>query len=385
MDLQLVRRMKFITTVIVMGATICLMLHTAHLSIGLLSLLGVYIAIVLIRDYFLNIQLHRRSGFWFLCVQLALALVICIKSESFFGQIYLLVLIGEFTFHQSRNHSIMFTAATYISIFIGVVIYRDFPTFEQIYLLIPRVVDYVAIFGVSLLARIAFHQKNQLAKDNEQLRLASIELERKAKLQERTRISREIHDSVGHTLTAALTGLQTASHAMKKQRYAIAEEMLGRSMDNISRGLADVRSSVHLLRDNFPDHTFIPELIRLIEETVTQTGVKIEYDIDGAMPDLTPMIELTVYRALQEGLTNGIRHGSSTYFHFSLSYDGVMIRFVLSDNGDSPIAIVHGYGLSAMKGRVQDAGGELSVAAEGAAGGVTLQITIPFSANHREE
>jgi signal transduction histidine kinase len=378
MDARLNKRMILILTMIVVGATAFLLLHTTNFSVGLLLLSCTYIAVVLIRDYIMQVELHTMTGIRFLFFQLVLSLVISVWSESFFAQIYLLILIGEFTFHHSRNHSIIFTIASYVCSLLGVLIYRQFPPFEQIYLLIPRVIDYFAIFGMSYLAKIAFQQKDQLARDNEQLRIASIELERKAKLQERTRISREIHDSVGHTLTSALTGLQTAELAIGKNHYSLAQEMIGRTKENILSGLNDVRSSVHLLRENIPDHQFVPELIRLIDETKTQTNVKIACEIDTTWPDLSPMIELTIYRALQEGITNGIRHGSSTYFHFTLTLHAEHIRFILSDNGKPPLQIDHGFGLNAMKERVAEVGGELSISNKRSASGVTLEITIPI-------
>jgi signal transduction histidine kinase len=379
MDVHLNKNMTLTLNIIVMGATLSLLFHTSKFSVGLLLLAFSYVTAVLMRDYILKIALHSRSGFQFLYAQLALALVICVWSESYFSQIYLLILIGEFTFHHGRKHAIIFTIVNYACILLGVMIYRQFPPFEDIYLIIPRVIDFFAIYGMSLLARIAFQQKNQLAIDNEQLRIASIALEQKAKLQERTRISRDIHDSVGHTLTSALTGLQTATHALEKNHYLIAKEMIDRTKESILRGLNDVRSSVHVLRENFPDHCFIPELIRLIDDTKKQTNVDIAYTIDTTTPDLTPIIELTIYRALQEGLTNGIRHGLSTYFHFSLTYHEEVLRFVLSDNGHPPLEIVYGYGLNAMKERVEDVGGTFSIRNHGASGGVTLDIAIPFN------
>jgi len=381
MDVQLNNKMTHILFIIVIGATVCLLFHTSKLSIGLLLLLFTYITFVLIRNYVVKINLEGWTGILCLSIQLALASVISIGSESFFAQIYILVLVGEFSFHHSRNLSIMFTAMSYISFVLGLLIYRQFPPFKEIFYIVPRIIDYFAIFGISLLAKIAFQQKNQLAKDNEQLRIASIELEKKTKLQERTRISREIHDSVGHTLTSALTGLQTATYAIEKNNYSIAKDMIDRTKEYILSGLDDVRSSVQLLHENSLDQPFIPELIKLMDETKKQTRVEITYDIDTAMPDLLPIIELTLYRALQEGLTNGIRHGSSTYFQFLLTYREGRIRFLLSNNGKVPSRFVHGFGLKAMNERVKEIGGDLTILNKGSDEGVTLEINIPIQMN----
>jgi signal transduction histidine kinase len=364
MDTHINKRMTLILTLFVIGASVTLLFHTPKFSVPLLLLSITYTTVVLVRDYILKIELQQKTGSWFLIFQLALALVIAVLSESFFAQIYLFVLIGEFTFHHSRTYSIIFTTVSYACNLLGILIYRWFPPFEEIYFLIPRVIDYFAIFGMSFLAKIAVHQKNELARDNEQLRIASIELGRKAQLQERTRISREIHDSVGHTLTSAITGLQTAALALEKNQYPLAIEMVERTKEYVMSGLNDVRSSVHLLR--------------LIEETKKSTNVKIEYDIGTMMSDLPPLIEITIYRALQEGLTNGIRHGFSSTFHFSLTFHSEVIRFILSDNGKAPIQIVYGFGLNAMKERLDDVGGELLISNNTSTSGVTLEITIPF-------
>ncbi|NHN29983.1 sensor histidine kinase [Paenibacillus agricola] len=379
MDATFDKRITFILILTVIGATLLLLFHTTEFSVGLCLLSCAYIAIVVLRDYILKIHLHQMAGVLFLCLQLVLAFIISVLSEDFFAQIYILILIGEFTFYHSRNHSIIFTIISFASSILGLWIYRQSHPFEEIYNLLPRVIEYFAIFGISYLAKIAFQQKNQLARDNEQLRIASTQLEQKAKLQERTRISREIHDSVGHALTSALAGLQTASYAIGKNQHAVALDMIDRTKESILSSLDDVRTSVHLLRENVPGYQFIPELIGLINETIKQTNVEITYGIDKEMPtDLSPMIEIAIYRALQEGLTNGIRHGASTYFQFSLTHHTEYIRFILSDNGTAPAQIVPGFGLTAMKERVEDVNGELRISSLDAAGGVKLEITIPI-------
>ncbi len=104
-------------------------------------------------------------------------------------------------------------------------------------------------------------------------------------------------------------------------------------------------------------------------------------DIDSTLPDLPPMIEITLYRALQEGLTNGIRHGFSTHFQFSLTYQADLIRFRLSDNGKTHSPIIPGFGLNAMKERVLDVNGELSVSHHDSTSGFTLDIIRPFVQN----
>ncbi|TBL68560.1 sensor histidine kinase [Paenibacillus thalictri] len=384
MDANFQQKIAFYCTLSVIIAAGLLLLHTSQFSIELFWLVGLYVAMVVIRNFVIRLDLQRLAGTLFLGLQLIAAFAILILSEDFFAQVFILILIGEFTFYHSRKYSLAFTILTYISCVFSLWIYRDFPPFEQIYYIFPRFIEYLAMFGGSLLAKIAFQQRNQLARDNEQLRIASIELERKAKLQERARISRDIHDSVGHTLTSALAGLQTAAQAIEKNRLSLAVEMIERTRENILTGLDDVRTSVHLLSENHPGQQLIPELLELIEETKKQTGVAIEYIIDKALPNVSPMVEITLFRALQEGLTNGIRHGASTVFHFSLTREAERIKFRLTDNGKPPAQIMYGFGLNAMKERVEGVGGTLSVSSGAARDGFVLEIAIPVQPDIEE-
>jgi signal transduction histidine kinase len=106
--------------------------------------------------------------------------------------------------------------------------------------------------------------------------------------------------------------------------------------------------------------------------------------MDIQMPHFTPEIELTIFRALQEGLTNGIRHGASTRFHFSLFYQNHQIQFRLTDYGNGSSHIVRGFGLNSMKDRVEEAGGGLTIAKNESTAGVTLEIVIPYPSNPKE-
>jgi signal transduction histidine kinase len=380
MDEQIHRRLTLASTTLIIATTIVLLFHTTQLSTGLVSLACGYVILVLVRDYILKLDLQRFVGTLFIILQLIIVLFLTIWSESFFAQVYSLILVGEFAFYHSRNYSLLFTLVSFLSSLFSNLIYHQFPPFEEIYYILPRAIDYFAIFGICLLAKLALQQKNQLICDNEQLRIASVELEEKARLQERTRISREIHDSVGHTLTSALTGLQTASRAIHKNEYMMALEMIDRTNETIGRGLNDVRTSVHLLRDKPRGDLFISELIRFIHDTMKITQVNITFDIDPTIPELPPMTELTIYRALQEGITNGIRHGASSQFQFSFTQQSGLIQFVLSNQGTPPLQLVEGFGLKSMRERVEGVGGELTISSGSSSHGVTLAITIPIEA-----
>src|SRR5690606_32475082 len=124
-----------------------LLFHTTQFSIELCLLTCFYVILILLRDYILKLDSQRMLRTLFIFLQLTLSLIITVWSESFFAQIYTLILVGEFTFYHTRKYSMLFTLISYVSCVLSHLIYHEFPPFQQIYYLLPRVVDYLAIFG----------------------------------------------------------------------------------------------------------------------------------------------------------------------------------------------------------------------------------------------
>jgi len=209
---------------------------------------------------------------------------------------------------------------------------------------------------------------------NARLRSASEELEEVTILKERNRIAREIHDTVGHTLTTVLLEME-AGELLLSRDPALAVEKIHLAKGQVRKGLNDIRKSVGVLKEGHDILAFVPSLEALIQDTMKHAAVYIRHDISIAS-DLTPEQQKTVYRALQEGLTNGIRHGKSTAFVFILKEQNGKIRFTLQDNGCGFEKLTPGFGLSAMEERVREVSGTLSVKSS-AGQGCTIEISFP--------
>lgn len=196
-----------------------------------------------------------------------------------------------------------------------------------------------------------------------------------SKLEERNRIAREIHDTIGHTLTGVLMQIEAGKRLLGRDDRR-AEEKMQAALEQIRRGLEEVRRSVHLLReDEAEDDT--AALIGLLQAIMQNTGVEIRYQLSPALK-LSPAQRHVVYRALQEGITNGIRHGHSRSFAFRLTVEGKELRFLLQDYGRGAEKIRFGFGLSSMRERVEELGGTLAVEARPGEG-LTIELTIPLS------
>ncbi|RAV19366.1 AAA family ATPase [Paenibacillus contaminans] len=190
---------------------------------------------------------------------------------------------------------------------------------------------------------------------------------------ERNRIAQEIHDIVGHTLTSTIVQIEAGKRLLQKDAEG-AVTRFKEAQDLVRHSLSEIRNSVHMLKeDKYYDIT--EALQQLIQDTERNTGVLIHAEMDP-ISHLSLIQKKVIYHALQEGLTNGIRHGGCNTFSFSLRNDGSLIQFILADNGRGASNLEPGFGLKMMRDRVQQLKGTLYVDAEPDKG-CLLRISLP--------
>jgi signal transduction histidine kinase len=199
-------------------------------------------------------------------------------------------------------------------------------------------------------------------------------------LEERNRIAHDMHDVVGHTLTAAIVQLE-ASKKLAAKEGTLPLEKLDTVSLLVRKGLDDIRKTVRMLKSDSPPVKLETALRELIRETAETMEVAIEAHIDIPC-ELGKLTEKVIYHALQEGLTNGIRHAGSSWFRYSLRplEDGLEIKL---RNDGKPFGFAKpGFGLTTMMERVHLLGGTVAVgSSEGADGvpmGCELSITLPL-------
>ncbi|MEJ8543707.1 sensor histidine kinase [Brevibacillus borstelensis] len=370
-----------VTTIFLIIALLMLIVNNPDGPFWLFGAAILFLLLSILRNFIWPISLASTWGLWFIIAQSLLGFAMNIGDNSFVSQIFLFVLLGETSFSRSARFSIGFALACVLAFGLGRWIHEDFPPFSAISYVVPRSLEYLAIALLGHFAKRMLDQKQQLTAANERLHQAALELEENILLRERTRVSREIHDTVGHTLTTALIGLRAGIHTLQHDQQAAAK-MLGMVENHLQKGLAEARQTVHLFSERHTFWQFIPSLEALLTETCMQTGVIIHADISPDLPPLGPRLEMILYRALQEGLTNGIRHGQSRCFRLSITIENGHVVFLLTDDGigvKGPITF--GFGLTSMRERVVEAGGILKV--ENAPDhGVQLHITIPLPASN---
>lgn len=191
---------------------------------------------------------------------------------------------------------------------------------------------------------------------------------------ERTRIAQEIHDIVGHTLTSTILQIEAGKRLMDKdmnQSLSSFQE----AQNLVRHSLNEIRNSVHMLRED-KYYDIFNALRQLVKETEQNTGVLIYTNVDESIT-LSLMQKKALYHALQEGLTNGIKHGRSTEFHFSLYQENSSICMLLGDNGIGTDQNTQGFGLKMMRERIEQLSGNLHIISE-PNHGYLLRIQLPY-------
>jgi signal transduction histidine kinase len=210
----------------------------------------------------------------------------------------------------------------------------------------------------------------------QRLRFYAAQMEQLAVTNERNRIAREIHDTVGHYLTVVHVQIE-AARAILGGAGAGADECLARAEDLVRDGLTELRRSVTMLRaGSVAERPFGVALSSLVEES-RQGGLATTLTIEGTARMLAPAIEFTLYRAAQEALTNVTRHAKASAARLTLRYDESEVCLRVEDDGVGATATDGGFGLTGVRERAQLVGGAVSVRTAAGAG-FTLEVRVPL-------
>jgi signal transduction histidine kinase len=260
----------------------------------------------------------------------------------------------------------------------------------------------------------------------------SAQKERAAALEERHRIARDMHDSLGHRLTSLIMQIEMGKEYLKKEPGKTAE-YLDRCADNAREALTDTRRALRALGGmgsgitrtgsgeggaNFGDAASsgnsgeggvnngdtassnsggaggiisgagseggtgncleTPDSITdMIEEFSGNTGVEINYKLPDT--ELNPRENAVLYRVIQEAITNAARHGRATRIDIEAGRDNDGIWFCIQNNGAAGGGYTEGFGLLSMRKRLEDMAGSLAIET-----GQDFKLTGRFKAADRE-
>jgi signal transduction histidine kinase len=193
---------------------------------------------------------------------------------------------------------------------------------------------------------------------------------------ERSRIAGELHDIIGHSLTALIMELEICSRIMAEDSQK-ALQMVKKSAVRARGALANVRRAVDALKpEELEGKRLEAALAGLVQEFSLSCGVLVDIEISQC-PALSPRAEMAVFRAVQEALTNSLRHGKAGAVKIQASRGAGGIVINIADDGCGAERIVPGHGLSGMRERLESAGGRLSFYSGGENKGFFIEISLP--------
>ncbi|MEV0842544.1 histidine kinase [Actinocatenispora sera] len=189
---------------------------------------------------------------------------------------------------------------------------------------------------------------------------------------ERQRISRELHDEIGQSLTVALLSLRRVAD---RAPDALRPDIAG-AQDAVRASLDDVREVAHRLRPGvLSDLGLRSALTALATEFAHSSGLAVERTVDADLPALPDEVELVVFRVAQEALTNVARHARASRAELTCTAVPGSVTLRVADDGRGGEHVA-GAGIRGMRERARLIGATLSIEA-GPAGGTEVRLVVP--------
>jgi signal transduction histidine kinase len=228
------------------------------------------------------------------------------------------------------------------------------------------------LFAFRMTQRVIQEQdaRDEITTLNRELIATQALLEESSKHSERLRISRDLHDGLGHHLTALILKLQYLTYTTEGESktevtdaYHLARELL-----------QDVRLTVHQMRET-SNIGFFDALDALVAQV---PKINIDLDVDRSIQLTDIPVTEALFRSIQEAITNTLKHSTANLIKIALSVENEILSLAISDNGSCKSGVHEGNGLHGMRERIQAVQGTLAINTQN---GFAIAINIP----HKEE
>ena len=209
-----------------------------------------------------------------------------------------------------------------------------------------------------------------------------------AQVSERTRIARELHDTLLQSFQGAVFQFQAARKLLRRDADN-AMNVVDEAIQAAEEGIAEGRSAIRDLRPEPAAHRGFPELLNAVGRELetayrpNENGTSYQVVVEGEQQDLSPMFQDELYRISREAVRNAFAHAAARHIEVEIRYDQEQLRVRIRDdgNGIDPTILGDGgrpghWGISGMRERAQRIGAQLAFWSEVGAG-TEVQLTIP--------
>lgn len=206
---------------------------------------------------------------------------------------------------------------------------------------------------VNTLYRKLSEANEDLQNANNQLQIYASVTEKMGETKERNRLAREIHDTLGHTLTGISAGIDACIATVDKSPESTKKQL--ELISNVTReGILDIRRSVNQLRPDALEHLSLEFAItKMIMDINSVSNTKVFFQSDVKVLKFDPDEENAIYRVIQESLTNALRHGKATKIWIRMRKEHSEIILTIQDNGQGCKKFEQGFGTRHIMERIE--------------------------------
>src|SRR6476620_8566477 len=297
---------------------------------------------------------RRTLGDFALLVVLTLAAVgVSYYNESGLGSVLLMVAAGVLPWLLPLPLGVAWLVLSQLAVVPVFVHGLNFPLLEALMQSVLYAGFSGFVFVTSLVARQQAQARDEQRRLNSELRATRALLAESARVNERTRISRELHDLLGHHLTALSLNLEVAGHLSdgRVKEHVQQAHTLARLL------LTDVREAVSQLREG--GAIDLAAALRPLAENVPSLAIHMDLEEPLTLDD--PERAHVLLRCTQEIITNAVRHAGARRLALRYSVDGRDVRLQAHDDGRGATAPIAGNGLRGMRERLAAYGGDVEI------------------------
>jgi len=328
-----------------------------------------------------------KQNFFALTILTTLGLVVMVMVD-FHGLIWFLLMptTMQSSFFLSRRNMIIYTIGLVLFLNIFAYAIDRNPQNFLFSLWVTNTVTIGTMYGVGIVIQIALVEqlqaREEVEKLNAQLREYANQSAHLAKAQERNRIARMIHDSVGHSLTVVSVQLEAAEKLIQLGQVDKASTAIHHARQVTKDGLDEVRASVRTLQsdETIDQFRLSDALDALVERTRGETRQVIltsSPDVQHHLDTLSPSVQVTLLHAMQEGMTNALKHAIPTLITLNVDCVDERLRLTLMNNAPKSIAGEGTRtGLIGLETQLQAIGGTVSTNITLTS--FTLMVEIPY-------
>jgi signal transduction histidine kinase len=227
----------------------------------------------------------------------------------------------------------------------------------------------------------------ELAQAHTQLQKYATEVEELTVVRERTRLAREIHDTLGHYLTILSIQLEAINKLQERDPVRAIEEV-AEARRVAAQSMQEVRNAVAALRPTSIATLSLPQALMQLGKDFERNAVDIALtlDLDTPLPAILPDLQVALYRVAQEALTNVHKHAHASKVLLRLRYEDERVELMILDNGDSTAShntlqqSSGGFGLIGLRERMELLGGHITYGPVEPTGyRVTARVTMPMT------